>query len=98
VGFDPPDGKVDIAADGSTALEIAKSARLPNPHLMFSYLDGFTGRTHHLAGTYKLRLRIEAKAFNGGLLCDLEPISYDVHLNYTNALLLEIKNVERVCA
>ena len=80
VGYDLPEGKVDISTNGSTNLEIAKSFRIPNPHLAISYLDGFSGKTHHLVGIYKLRLRIEGQVFSRRNLWDFEPIIYEVHL------------------
>jgi hypothetical protein len=95
---DSQEGKIDICANGSATLEIARLFRFPNPFFGISYFDGSYGKTHHLVGTYKLRLRIEAKIGNGSSIWGFEPIIYEVYLSYVDALNLEIEDIVRVSA
>ena len=95
---DTLDGKIDICANGSATLEIARLFRFPNPFFGISYFDENYGKTHHFVGTYKLRLRIEAKICNGSSIWGFEPIIYEVYLSYVDALNLEIKDIVRVSA
>jgi hypothetical protein len=92
------DGKIDIAANGSAKLEIAKMFRFPNPFFGISYYDGNYGKMHHFIGIYKLRLRIEVRTSDLSSPWSYEPIIYEVYLNYAGARVLEIEEIVRLNA
>jgi hypothetical protein len=89
-------GKMNISANGSTTLEIARLFRFPNPYFGIAYFDGNYGKTHHFLGAYKLRLRIEAEVSSRSDLWEFEPIIYEVYLNYAGTFKLDIEEIIRV--
>ncbi len=91
-----PDGKFDICINSSARIEIVRVFRFPNPFFGISYFDRTHGKTHHFIGTYKLRLRIEAKTINSSNDWSFEPTIYEVYLSYAGALDLEIEDITRV--
>ena len=95
---DSQDGPIEIAANGSAKLALVKMFRFPNPYFGITYGDGSMGRTHHLTGTYRLRLRLEGKISNGSDKQDFSPCSFEVHLIYVSALELNIEDIVRINA
>jgi hypothetical protein len=96
--YDHLDGKINILANRSTILEIARGFRFPNPYFGIAYFDGSYGKTHHFVGTYKLQLRIEGKVCNSRNLWEFKTVCYEIYLNYVGALDLEIGEIIRTNA
>jgi hypothetical protein len=92
------EGKIDISANGSRSLEVAIARRMPNPHFEISYNDGYSGKTHHFIGKYKLRVRIEGRIDGRKTEWEIEPKIYEIYLDYESTLQLGIKDIERVNA
>jgi len=93
---EPIGGKVDIPTNRSRQIEIAKARRIPNPHFVITYHDGSAGKTHHLLGKYKLRVKIEARTANQESESNIETVFYDVYFDYEKTLKIRVKEILRV--
>ena len=89
-GSGTQDGVRDISPDDSATLEIARLFRFPNPFFGISYFDGDHGKTHHLLGTYRLKLKIEAVMSDPTGSWEMDPQIFEVVLRYASALDLTI--------
>ena len=93
---EPIGGKVDIASKGSRQIVIAKALRIPNPNFVITYHDLSAGKTHHLLGKYKLRIKIEAITASEGSERNIEPILFDIYFDYEKTLKIKVKEIVRV--
>jgi hypothetical protein len=91
-------GQIEIPANGSAKLAILMMYRFPNPYFGITYADGSIGKTHHFAGAYRLRLRLEGKIINGGSRRVFSPCIYEVYLRYVGALELKIEDIIKASA
>jgi hypothetical protein len=95
-GSDAQDGKIVIPANGSATLAILRMYRYPNPYFGITYADGSSGKTHHFAGAYRLRLRLDGEIGDKASRQVIEPPIYEVYLRYVGALELKIEDIMRV--
>ena len=88
--------QIEIPANQSAKLIIARLYRYPNPFFGIAYSDGSYGKTHHFMGSYRLRLKMEAKISGRQPGLFFLPVIYEIHLNYLSALDLEIDDIVRI--
>jgi len=93
---EPIKGKLDIAAKKSSQIEITKARRIPNPHFKISYHDVSAGKTHHLLGRYKLRVKIEAITASNAGERNTKTDFYDIYFEYEKTLKIRVTEIMRV--
>ena len=96
VGYTSPEGKTNISRDESAELELARAVRLGSIKMEMSHLDGYSPREHLLVGLYKLSLRIDGQVLLHNRKYIIQPIHYEVVIDYRSTPNIEIKEVNRL--